>query len=318
MSDQGQLFPRKWNVTVATNEGAGLDLSEFHIKFKVNQSDVETPNWCDVRIYNLSDETSTRLLGKEYDRVQISAGYLNGPYGVIFDGTVKQTRRGRENQIDTYLDILAADGDQSYNFSVVNQTLAAGSSPEDTVKALAAAMNLPIGFLSDFRTVGNPQISIRGKTLYGLAKEPLRNLAQGQNARWSIQNGRMVFLSNSGYIVAEAVALNSKTGMISIPEQTQSGIRVRALINPKFVIGQRVQINNADIQSFQTQPTQLPGAFATQTIANLFPSKAADGLYRIMVSEFIGDTRGNDWYSELICLAINAAVDPNSSVNPWP
>lgn len=310
MSDQGQLFPRKWNVTVATNEGAGLDLSEFHIKFKVNQSDVETPNWCDVRIYNLSDETSTRLLGKEYDRVQISAGYLNGPYGVIFDGTVKQTRRGRESQIDTYLDILAGDGDQSYNFSVVNQTLAAGYTVDTQFKALSDAMNLPQGYLSDFRTVGNPQASIRGKTLYGLAKDPFRQLAISQNARWSIQNGRLILLSNSGYIVAEAVAVNSKTGMISIPEQTQSGIHVRALINPKFTIGQPIQINNADIQS-----APFDVAYAA---LNLFPSKATDGLYRIMVSEFIGDTRGNDWYSELICLAINAAVDPNSSVNPWP
>ncbi|MGC8165472.1 hypothetical protein ACP3WT_28400, partial [Salmonella enterica] len=62
---------------------------------------------------------------QEFTRIVLQAGYA-GNYGIIFDGSVKQVRRGRENQTDTYLDITAADGDSAYNFAVVNTSLAAG------------------------------------------------------------------------------------------------------------------------------------------------------------------------------------------------
>jgi len=315
MADDQQLFLRKWDVTVA-NASAGLDLSQLHIIFSIRQSDVETPNNCVVRIYNLSEQTSSKLIAKEYDRVVISAGYESGPYGVIFDGTIKQTRRGRENAIDTYLDILGADADEAYNYGFVSQTVAAGRTPKDQIDTITKAMGVEQGYVP-LALVGEPGLT-RGKVIYGLGKDQLRNIALSKNARWSLQNGKMILIPNKGYIPAQAIIINSKTGMIGIPEQTQGGIRVRSLLNPKLTIGQSIKINNADVASFLTNPTYLQGAFTTASPENIASVKAADGLYRIVVSEFEGDTRGNDWYSDLTCFAINQAADPNSSVNPWP
>ena len=41
--------------------------------------------------------------------------------------------------------------------------------------------------------------------------------------------------------------------------------------------------------------------------ANLYgkPKLDNDGLYRIIKCEFTGDTRGNDWYADLVCIGID-------------
>lgn len=313
---QDQLFERKWNVTVA-NAGQGLDLSELHIQFQISQSDVETPNHAVIRIINLSDTTASRLLAQEFDRVVVSAGYVNGPYGVVFDGTIKQSRRGRIDQVNKYLDILAADGDLALNYGVVNTTLAAGSTLPQQITAIANGMGVETGYLPEFENLGNPNL-IRGKVMYGLGKDLMRNLAITHNFRWSIQQSRMVVIPNNSYVPADPIVLTSKTGLIGFPELTQGGISAKALLNPKLAIGQPVKIDNADIQS-----AQFDVAYAA---INYFPSKAADGLYRVVVSEFEGDTRDTPWWSNITCFAINPATDPNSTpssttgapVNPWP
>lgn len=308
---QDQLFGRKWSVVVASAAKA-LDLSEMHITFNVQQSDVETPNSCLLRIYNLKEETANDLKKKEYDRVVVKAGYENGPYGLIFDGQIKQVRIGKENQIDNYVDILAADGDEAYNFAVVRQTLAAGATVKDQVQALAGSMDadgVKLGQMPEFANIGNPEL-IRGKVLFGLSKDYMRYIAQSNNARWSIQNGKLTMIDNTGYLEATPVVLTSNTGLIGLPEQTQSGILAKSLLNPKLAIGCPVRIDNKSIQRAQFDVAY--GAL------NLFPSIAADGLYRVIVSEFSGDTRGDDWYSDLICLSIDPAVAPNKAVNEWP
>lgn len=311
VSSQSTLYKRKWSVIVSGN-GQALDLSQMHLIFSVNQSDVETPNNAVVRLYNLSDDTASTLLTKEYTRVTISAGYVEGPFGTIFDGQIKQTRKGRENQTDKYLDILAADGDEAYNFAVINQTLAAGSTIKDQITALAGTMGasgVTLGELPEWANAGNPQL-IRGKVLYGLSKDYMRNIAQTNGARWSIQNGKLFLIKNTEYVQVEPIVLTSKTGMIGLPEQTQDGINIKCLLNPKLAIGQPVRIDNASVQRQQFDVAY--GAI------NLFPTISTDGLYRVIVSEFEGDTRGDDWYSKLTCLSIDPSSPAGTSVNPWP
>jgi hypothetical protein len=96
--------------TVPLLSGAGLDLSQMHITFSTEQSNYESPNTMRCRVYNLKDETSKQVFS-EFTRVTLAAGYQSGPYGTIFDGTIKQVMRGKASATDTFLDIFAAEGD---------------------------------------------------------------------------------------------------------------------------------------------------------------------------------------------------------------
>lgn len=300
-AQQSDQWIRKIGLIVSSGTN-GLDLSQLEITFYVNQSDLESPTNAVIRVRNLSESTSKQI-EKEFSRVTLQAGYEKGAYGVVFDGTIKQVRRGRYNGMDTYLEIYAADGDEALNFGVVNSTLAAGSKYKDQVAKYAEAMSLPVGYQE--YGIGDPQL-IRGKVMYGMARAGMRTLARSTNTRWSVVDGKVVIFPMTSYIPGEAVVLNATTGMIGLPEQTQEGIEVTCLLNPKIKIGTAVQINNADIQR---QPISLD-----YTAFNVFPSISDDGFYRVLVAEHQGDIRGNPWYTKMTCLSIDKTAAPDNSV----
>jgi len=300
---------------VIFSDTKGLDLSEFHIKFEACNADVQSPNNCAIRIYNMSKATIKRIIeNSEFKSVVINAGYEKGNYGVIFQGYIKQFRIGKESNVDSYLDILASDGDIAYNQAFVNETMAKGSTRADVINAAAKAMNLPVDY-GIFKTDVQHIPSIRGKVLFGMARDKIKNESNNLNSGWSIQNGRIQIIPQNSYLKGEIVKLNSASGLIGIPEQTDEGIRFRCLLNSKLRIGGLVQIDNSIInQTMQSVnsnssingPVQLPAqiqynSYRLQPLAPL----SDDGVYRLFVVEHEGDTRGQPWYSNLIGLAMD-------------
>lgn len=311
---------RKSSLVIGNGSGPGLDLSEFHFKFKITQSNEESPNTATIRVYNLSADTVKAITGKkdgvEYTRVILQGGYVNAAFGVIFDGTIIQFRKGRENATDTYLDILGAAGDIEYNFGMVKATLAAGASAKQVIATVAQQMGLPIGVTPPVSGGTLP----RGKVLWGMGRNHLRNAANSRNWSWSIQDGKVQMIPLDSYLPGEAVVMNSSTGMIGLPEQTDEGVKVRCLLNPKLSIGGLVQIDNKSINQTQAQPSNaIPGGVGqlpyNQWIAvQLLADVTSDGFYFVYVVEHTGDTRGRDWYSDLICLAVDRS---SNSVQPY-
>lgn len=293
---------------VVSSGGKGLDISQQQFRFEVRAADNETPNTAVIRVYNLAESTAKTIIA-EFDSVTLQAGFQYGNFGIIFQGNIKQFRRGRERNVDNYLDILAADGDEAYNFGVVNQALAAGSSYSDQLSALSAAMGTNIDpSANNFASTGG--ILPRGKVLFGMARLYMRNIQRNTSSRWSIQNGTVTLVPLTGYLPGDAVVLNSASGMIGVPEQTDNGIRIDCLLNPLIKIGQRVQINNADIN----QATIKSQFFPSYTSQYYPASLSYDGIYRVLVAEHIGDTRGNDWQTQLTCLNIDPSSAASSSV----
>lgn len=307
----GSLYLRKWSLVVTSSQ-AQTDLSALRFKFRSTQSDVDTPNSLYVRVYNPSKQTIAQLRLPEFNTVSLNAGYQNGPYGLVFSGTVIQYKSGRESQTDTYLDIIAADADLGMNWATVNVTLAPGATQEDQATALLAAyakQGVSKGSLPPFTGPALP----RGKVLFGLAREGFRDLAISAEARSSVNRGNANVIPLSSYIQAEAVVLNSESGLIGFPKQTADGIEAVCLLNPNIEIGQPVKINNADIQQ-----AELGTAISAQTQNASLPFVSADGLYRVLVAEHEGDTRGQPWYSHLTCLSIDPTAGPAQSVSQYP
>lgn len=297
-----QQYLRAFSLVVADAD-KGLDLSQLHVKFSIKQWDLQTPNTCQVRVYNVSDDTA-KGVQKEFSRIVLQAGYEDGDLATIFDGTLVQVRGGHESNVDSYLDLSGADGDAAANFAVVNAALKAGSSFADRVAALAKAMEphgVTLGYVAPMPAGTLP----RGKTMAGMARDHLRDIAFATDTAWSIQNGQLQFVANTGSLPGEAIDLNSASGLIGFPEQTQDGIQVKCLLNPQIKIGGLIKINNADIQQAQLN-LSIQGAAQNAFL----PSIADDGLYRVIVCEHSGDTRGNEWYSDIIAIAMGQGVTP--------
>lgn len=300
-------YGRKASLIIGQNDGPALDLSELRVKFDIKRGDLQTPNSGRFRVYNVSETTRQRI-ENEFTRVVFQGGY-NGNYGILFDGSLKQVRRGRESQTDTYLDITAADGDSAYNFAVVNTTLAAGSTPADHVAAACKAMN-PYGVTQGY-TLELPTNPLpRGKVMFGMARDFMRWAARTQQAVWSIQDGKAILVPETSYMPGDIPVITAETGMVGLPVQTQNGITVKMLLNPSVKIGRLIQIDNASVQRYEYS---LNVGQQAQNERILQQAKLQDdGYYYVMISEHSGDTWGNDYYTDVICLAADVTVLPDN------
>lgn len=304
MTTDDRLYLRKISLVVGGSSSEGLELGALRVVFASHKADFETPNRLDCRVYNLSEDTCRRLGSREFTRLVLQAGY-EGNFGLIFGGTIRQVRFGRENGVNTYADFLVSDGDRAYNYAVVNATLAAGATQADVVKAATASMEqhgAQPGYTPDLGGQALP----RGKVMYGMAREYMRDAAESTNTSWSIQDGRVQMVPKRGYIPGKAISLTAESGLIGQPEQTEQGIMVRCLLNPMLRVGGRIKLNNKSIIRFKTD--LRIGAFQKA------PRIDRDGLYRILAIEFKGDTHGQDWYADLTCVGIDDSAPIGSKI----
>jgi hypothetical protein len=299
-------YLRKISLVVGSPGGQALDLSDLQFKFQVRRGDFQTPNSATIRVYNLSDQTVKKLQTKEFSQLVLQAGY-EGNYGTIFNGTIKYKYKGHESAIDSYLDLVAADGDSAYNFAVINTSLAAGSKPEDHLSAISSAMETYGVTKDDTQPPLSTNTLPRGKVMYGMARDYARVLAQSNGSTWSIQDSKLQLILQTSYRPGDPIVLTSASGLIGFPEQTQNGIRIKTLLNPSIKIGTRVQIDNASVQLFHFD-LSIPG----QVTNTLVPKLDDDGMYKVLVSEHSGDTRGNPFYTDLVCIGVNASIPAGS------
>lgn len=298
----------------------GLELGNLRIQFTVNAMDTDAPPTALIRVYNLAKSTAERIQ-KEFQSVTLQAGYEGGNFGVIFQGTIIRVRKGRINNIDAFVDIMASNLDAIYNFGFANKTLKAGSSYKDQLDAVqqsvnnsavakgdagAAAQGLQYGNIPS--TFGTGGTLPRGKVLFGLAREKMTGVADSTGSVWSIgPDGKVNFHELTGYLPGEAVVLNAQTGMIGVPVATTQGIEVNCLLNPLIKIGTRIKLNNADITT--TSNVYQGAGYPAYSDFQFFANTSTDGTYMVLVNEHEGDNRGtgSDWLTKIIALAVDSS-----------
>lgn len=295
-----------------TAGGAGkeIDLSTLRCTFEIQQFTTETPNSAVVRVTNPSRETANLFTRKdsEFKRLSLDAGYRDN-HGIVFKGNIVQARYGRETPTETFLELLASDGDRSYNYATVSTTLAAGSTPKDHYEVAAKAMR-EHGVTPGFTGVdlSSPRYP-RPVVLFGMARDVLRGLAHSKGATWSIQNEEIEMVEPGKAKPGGAIKLNSETGMIGMPTQDITGVNVRCLINPRIKVHSMIHVDEASIQKARLQ---LDAGGTTLTDHNInLPNVSADGLYIVLRIDVFGDTRGDVWHQHLGCYSASGGYLPD-------
>lgn len=294
-------------LTAKDTSVPALKLQQMHLTFEVHSSDFETPNTMVVRVYNL-DPTTSKAIVREYDQVSLSAGYVQGTYGMVFSGAIQKARSGKESMTDNFLEITAGDGDnpRGYNYGFVNTTLN-HSVQRATWLQVYEQCAKAFGVSTDKQTMdwlASGLVMPRDRPLYGLARVHMRQLAESLKARWSIQNGVLVVIPNDKVRVGAVTILGPETGLIGIPETTEAGISARCELNPLLTIGSKVQIAK-ELITATTIRNQFLGYRHPEFMAKL----AVDDVYRILQIDYIGDNRGDDWYCDILCAALDKVND---------
>lgn len=299
-----QQYLRKVSVIIGSAGGDALEFSDFRVRFAVRRGDLQTPNTATLRIYNLAPETAQRIRD-EFSEVVLQAGY-EGNFGIIFQGSIKRVYRGRESPTDSYVEVVAADGDSAYNYATVAVPLPAGKNYYDQIDAALGAMrpfNVNDGYVPRDTPVNNLP---RGKVLYGMARDVMRQACENLGSAWSIQDGKVNVIPLTSYMPGDVPEITAATGMLGLPQQTLNGIEVKMLLNPSIKIGALIHLNNASVQQFRFGLTQSAQAGIDLIDQGIHLDN--DGYYYVMVADHVGDTRGNEWQTEVTCLATNAVV----------
>lgn len=299
-----QQYLRQLSVVVG-NANEAFDFSDLHCKFQVKNADVQTLKSADLTIYNLSSDTANRIFQKEFTTVQISAGYP-GNMGMIFTGQIAMVRDGKESATDTFVNIQAQDGDQAFNQGRSNFTLQKGYTPNDIYNRLLqdmAQFGITAGFKPTF--TGNP--SVDAFSCYGMTRNQLRNFANAQKCRWSIENGQLNFLPINAVYPGQVPLITPASGLIGTPEQTLGGIIVKCLLNPNIRAGGQINLGNSPIN-------QLTSTNANQNVVSV-PSLAGAGAYKALQVIHDGDNRGNVWYTTNLCVAVDGTAPLTGPAN---
>ena len=309
----------------AAQDQPGIELGALRIQFSITAMDVDAPPTARIRVINLADSTAQQIQ-QEFSGVTLQAGYENGNFGVIFQGTIVRVIKGRLSNIDTFVDILASNFDVVYNFGFVNKTIAKGSTLQTRVNAIQSGVNqspavqsqdaadqkgLQYGYIpSSFGTGGTLP---RGKVMFGLARDYLGQASDTAGCSWSIgPDGKVNIIPYDGYLPGEAAVITTETGMVGIPEATQQGIEVRCLLNPNIKTGTLIKLDNASIN---TTTNKSAIGFPAYSDFEFFANTSNDGTYRALVVEHEGDSRGEgaDWITKIISLAVDESALPGAS-----
>ncbi len=268
-----QNWMRHFELQVVDKDGKGVDLGKFKVTFTIEWYNLSSIMRIGTfRIYNLAADTVQSLLGQRYSRIRVIAGYdgiasdvdasqvgvarkadpetvgqQDGRnYGVIFDGELRYSLTGKENPVDSYVLLQAVDSMRAYATSVTSMTLAAGYTVADFQKVL----------MKDFSVNGAeqgtlpqmpPTVFPRGRTMLGMTRHYMDNVADQCNATWMFVDGKMEMVADN-QIMHEAIELNSDTGLIGMPQQTiGNGINVRSLINPNIRVNGLIRLNQGDV-----------------------------------------------------------------------
>ncbi|MEE8627253.1 phage protein [Methylobacterium ajmalii] len=304
MSEQ---YLRAAKVSFGGN-GKKLEASELRIRFDTHQDTTSSPWMINLYIYNLKKET-IQSIREEYKEITLEAGY-ESDCGPLFRGQILQVRTFRENITDVATHVIATSAEKARNFAVANKSLSAGHTHNDRVQMAVEAMK-EFGVKPGQIDKLSERKFARGFSYLGDAKSLLREVCFATGARWWIQDDRIHVVKNGNALKGETYVLNSTTGLIGLAEQTLDGVVARCLMNRKLYPGVKVQINEASITRAAVSPAYLAEVNNQNLSNNGILGIAADGIYRCELVEHNGDTRGPNWYTEIICVKNDGGYSPS-------
>ncbi|NWC62903.1 hypothetical protein [Cedecea sp. P7760] len=336
---------RHFELQLLDQNGQGISLSDFKVTFQIEWADTKWPRVANVRIYNLSPDTTNKILGQEFAKIRIIAGYsgiaepvdasdvgtvkvipddkvgqTDGQnYGLIFDGDIRFTVTGKDNITDSWVLVQALSEHEAFLYANTITTIAAGYTAADVLRATMKDFN-PFGITEGIIGDMPQNVFPRGRTIYNASRNVMDNIAAQCKATWQLVDGQLQMVPENKYI-HEAIVLNANTGLIGMPQQTMGGgVNVRCLINPNIRINGLVQLDQASVYRAAVSDTdiaQSPARIGTSEFngnieGDTLPSKqqaasiATDGVYIVKSISYTGDTRGQPWYMDLMCFARGA------------
>jgi hypothetical protein len=270
-----------------SGDSSALDLSGLRIVFEIEKSAIGYPSKAKVLIYNLSNSSRQRIR-TEFDRITLEAGYEDD-FGVIFQGEIFNVFNRRE-QPEYVTEIYASDGGFNYRESYTSRSYGAGVTVARIVSDLRTDMNLDVGQINADLTAQK----IYGWSFTGDTTLAMNQLAESHSFTWFIQAGKLYVTGDDESVnLASAFEITAESGMIGSPVLTERGINVKTLLNWQLIPNEEIKVvalSQANNFAYLNINSNIPG---------VYPQTQGEGTYIARRFVHRGDTRGNDWYTDI-------------------
>ena len=281
----------------------------LRIKFDVTKTIYRTPNVATVKLYNL-DEDHENQIHDEYNDIALDAGYPGNVQG-IFRGNIRYVYRYRE-QNDRITEIQAGDGDKDFKDGEVNFTLAAGHTDGDAIKRLLENMGTTtLGYVAG-KNINKEKIL--GKTYSGTIRKVMDVIARNNNAHWTIQDGKLSMVPVGSTLPLEAIKVDSTTGLLETPLINDKGISLKMQLDPRVGPNSKIWLSNNEVKAAAFKAPMLLREHQKHSKAHV--RLDPDGVYKALVVNHKGDTRGNDWLSEVMCIGLEQKIPTSKGSVP--
>jgi hypothetical protein len=304
---KGVLYGRRYRVIVSSLDGEkALDVSQLRRTFECVKAMIVQPQFSVISVYNLSAETENTIIS-EGMRVVLEAGYEGEQYGVVFDGNVVQTTRSKEDGTTYVLTLVAADSDMWASYSLSAFSMVKGQNCRQALESCIDKASIPSELGSISESLSSSSLT-RGKVFFGLTADYVRQMARSENATAYIDGGKINFIKATDVPDGEVIELSPESGLIGVPAQNEYGVTIKCLLNPQIKLNTLVHVDNSLVRNQQYAQEQA------------IYSLDRDGLYRVIKLTVVGDTRGNDWYTEVETVTqagMVPALVANGEQSPW-
>lgn len=316
------LYGRAWKLSVKTVSAAGTpvttvlsqqswDPEALRVTFEILQSTLPSPFWfADITVYNLNDPTQQNLL---FNAVWLTfeAGYQFGPSksSIIWDGPILQVMFDRPDVVNQTIRFNCVATTPILQNSFVNIAIGPFQSQYQTVSQMIQQIGGNVGQQVSSTAQGllSAKQYPRGKTVFGSVSKYIAELSEDNFLNHWIA-GNQHYLSelfnpnikiNPDLTFAPALPPNVTPGttnasvtqsIVGVPRQTPFGADVTVLLDPRLA----VKLPPLLVKIDQSVISQMKISYG-QVLTPLDKS----GLYIAGQIRHYGDTRGNDWYSEI-------------------
>lgn len=290
----------------------------LRITFEVQSATVNSPWWyADISIYNLSTATIQAIIFNAA-WVTLSAGFQTGPTlsGVIWDGPILQVLYDLENVVDQRITLHCQANPFVNSGGIVSFSIGKGSTQADLLSKAAKAINLPDisqtqGTLSPYAQQALDQKSYpRGNTVFGRIGN-FTELISGDQFLQTFRDGYKMYMTDLGQpnvtpdpdftfcppnpLGNTPVPAGTTPTVIGTPRQTPQGVIFTVLLDPRLKIKLPFQV----VSLVRTLPSQIAIAPDINSAGNVVTPLDADLTFFLSQVKHVGDSRGNDWYTEV-------------------
>jgi hypothetical protein len=304
-----QYFGRAWKITVtpqATGEewtvsNSGWEPQACRCRFEVEHAATIEYWFAMVEIYNFSPAMQAVI--QMGDLVTIEAGYQSPGAGKIFQGQVHQPIWERENETDYKLTLNCwvnlVTEDQS---GLVHYSVNGPISQADALRGIAKSAGYDPKTQVYLAASLESKILPRGVAFCGHIREYCQQVAHDNSIPCWIgwggivmcalepasQAPDLVYAPPAGASVAtEASTGITKYTLIGTPEQKQQGFAFHVVLDSNLEVGMFIKLSSALARKTRLVPMQQ------------YPWLLNDIYGVVCRIRHTGDTRGNEWYSEV-------------------